>query len=86
MKNKIFLKIGIVCIPVLPTFIPQGFTNVLNYYSFSIHDTFGENTIAYDFMSVLFVLILHWIPLLLIALGAYLSIRLWRKYILENEN
>ena len=81
MNKKIFLKIGIVCIPILPTFIPLGFTNILNYYSFSIHDTFGGNTLAYDFMSVLFVLILHWIPLLFIALGVYLSIRLWRKYI-----
>ena len=81
MKTKIFLKIGIICIPILPTFIPQGFINVLNYFSFSIHDTFGGNTLAYDFLSVLFVLSFHWIPLLLIALGVYLSIRLWKKYI-----
>ncbi|MCE2507194.1 MAG: hypothetical protein J4F36_12170 [Nitrosopumilaceae archaeon] len=81
MKTKTFLKIGIVCIPILPTFIPQGFTNILNHYSFSIHDTFGGNTLAYDLMSVLFVLIFHWIPLLLIAIGVYLAIRLWRKYI-----
>ena len=81
MKTKILLKIGIICIPILPTFIPQIFQNILNYYSFSIHDTFDGNTLAYDFMSVLFVLIFHWIPLLLIALGVYLSIRLWRKYI-----
>ena len=77
---------GIVCVPILPTLIPQGFTNLLNYYSFSPHDTFGGNTFAYDFMSVLFILILHWIPLLLIALGVYTSIRLWRKYIWEKEN
>ncbi len=81
MKTKIFLKLGIVSIPILPTFIPQGFANILNQYSFSIHDTFGGNTLAYDFMSVLFILIFHWIPLLLIALGVYLSIRLWRKYV-----
>ncbi|AJM93094.1 hypothetical protein [Nitrosopumilus piranensis] len=81
MKTKTFLKIGIVCIPILPTFIPESFVNLLNYYSFSIHDTFGGNTLTYDFMSVLFVLIFHWIPLLLIALGVYLAIRLWRKYV-----
>ena len=81
MKTKTFLKIGIVCIPILPTFMPQGFTNILNHHSFSIHDAYGGNPFAYDFMSILFVLILHWIPLLLIALGVYVSIRLWKKYI-----
>jgi len=81
MKSKILLKIGILCIPILPTFIPNSIVYIKNYFSYSFHDATLGNPLAYDFMSVLFVLILHWIPLLLIALGVYLSIRLWRKYI-----
>lgn len=82
--NKLILKLGILLLPITPTFIPQITIFTLNHYSWSWHDQFSSNNLALDFFNVLFVIILHYLPLFLICVLTFVSIKLWNKYNLSS--